>query len=144
MVLVKQNRGRARRWSGSQRNLSCRANWIIARAAQPFLPGDLPTAAINEPCDERARSRDAPMTMNLDLIVRSAADDDLFAGRPAEAPEGDVLERYVAEPATACRGEALLNCRQPIAAGNQHNCNGTAAHGRKLDHSRWAGRIISR
>jgi hypothetical protein len=118
VVLVEQDRSSARRGSGSQRNLSRRADWIAARAAHPPLPGDLPATAIDQPLDNRTDGRHAPVAVNLNFVIRPAADDNLVARRPAESPKGDLLQWYVAQSTTTCWRETLIDNRQRIGPGN--------------------------
>ena len=73
--------------------MSARRQRIFARSREPILPADGLAANFVQPLDDRANGRRTAVAMNLELLLPTAAKNQLFAFGAGPATEHDSIGR---------------------------------------------------
>jgi hypothetical protein len=69
----------------------------------------LPATACDKLLDKRRHGRGAAVAVNFNLLLRTPADDNFFAIRPANSPEDNSLAGQISKTPPACRLEERLD-----------------------------------
>jgi hypothetical protein len=78
----------------------------------------LPATACDKLLDKRRHGRGAAVAVNFNLLVRTPADDNFFAIRLANSPEGNSLERQISKTPPTCRLEQRLDYCERVGSIN--------------------------
>jgi hypothetical protein len=93
---------------------------------QPFSPANFATALGHERFNDGPHGRHSAVTMDFDLVVVAAANDQFFSIGPAPFSDGDPFKRRVRERSAAIRDKALAHGADGVRPRDENHGHGPA------------------